>query len=440
MIRLRWTAILLFTISISQGFSANMSKSKEYQEQFKQAMICVQNEEYNKALPILNAMNETNSNANLDFHIGLCNYYLQFDKSSALASFDKAAKNIATKYSNTPEKEQAPNEVVYFQALCYQHLAQNDKAIAKYEEYLKNSKTYNSDRLIIADAKKKLKIAQETPALFTNAEQQQIIANRETTKKPGKDFKPKLQKAMELIQDDKIEALILLKEMLKECPNEPNTNYMMGICLLNIKPYNGLATEYFKVADKNSSNFKELGVGLDCPLLVKYYSGIANQTKGDHKQALADFEAFNAVYPENYLPFKPEFDKRMEYSRNMLKQQIPTDSAMLANYNLQLNIVDTAGLKVLFPIMGTPIENKTTSTTTTSSDLTYYYSVQVGAGNMIESYFSKVTELRTSKYPNGVKRFLTGKYATKGAALSRLNDIKGLGYSDAFITRMHGPK
>ena len=95
MVKIKWTALILLTISFMQVFSAPVSK--EYQRQFKQAMIYVQNEEYKEALPVLNALNKESNNANLDFHIGLCNYYLQFDKREALASFDKAVKNIAKK-------------------------------------------------------------------------------------------------------------------------------------------------------------------------------------------------------------------------------------------------------------------------------------------------------------------------------------------------------
>lgn len=436
-VKISATIILLFAFV---SLFAN-KVTKEYTTQFKQAMGYIQNEQYKDALPILMAMNELNSNANNEFNIGLCSFFLQFDKTTSLSYFDKASKNIAKKYLNTAESIQAPNETVYFQALCYHYLGQNDKAISKYEEYINNSKTMSSDKFVIADAKKKLKFIKEYPSIFTTAEHQQILNARATTKKLGPEYKSKLSKVMEVIQEDKIEAMIMLKELLKEYPNEPNINYMMGICMLNMKPYNELSTDYFMVADKNSNAFKESGIGLDCPSLVKYYSGVANQAKGDHKQALADFEAFNAIYPEEYNAFKPEFIKRMEYSRNMLNSANNTN---IPSYNNQLNIVDTAGLKVLFPIMGTPITTdhtpNTNKTTTNTGDFSYYYSVQVGAGNMKESYFSKVENVRIAFYPKGMKRYVTGKYATKQEAISRMKELINLGYTDSFVTRMYGKK
>jgi len=434
-VKISATIILLFACV---SLFAN-KVTKEYTTQFKQAMGYIQNEQYKDALPILMAMNELNSNANNEFNIGLCNFFLQFDKSASLANFDKASKNIAKKYVNTAESIQAPNETVYFQALCYHYLGQNEKAISKYEEYINNSKSMSSDKLVIADAKKKLKFIKENPTIITPAEHQQIVSARATTTKLSSDYKSKLSKVMEVIQDDKIEAMIMLKELLKVYPNEPNINYMMGICMLNMKQYNELSTDYFLVADKNSNAFKESGIGLDCPSLVKYYSGVANQAKGDHKKALADFEAFNAIYPEEYNAFKPEFIKRMEYSRNMLNIANNTN---IPSYNNQLNIVDTAGLKVLFPIMGTPItkEQTTPNANNNTGDFSYYYSVQVGAGNMTENYFSKVENVRIAYYPKGMKRYVTGKFTTKQEAIARMKELISLGYTDSYVTRMYGKK
>lgn len=439
MTRLKSILALISILFVGSVYSTTITK--EYQVQFKQAMLHIQNDEYKDAYPLLSAMNQVNNNSNLDFHMGLCSFYLQFDKSNALAFFDKAANNIAKKYVNTAESTQAPNEVVYFQGLCYHYLGQTEKAIASYEKYLSNSKTMSSDKLIIADAKRKLTIAKEQPALFSKSENEQIEKNRVNDKKIDGTYKAKLQKVMNIINEDKIEALLILKEMLKEYPNEPNINYMMGVCMLNMKTYNDLATNYFVVADKNASKFKDCGIGLDCPAFVKYYSGIANQVKGDHKQALADFEAFNAVYPQEYNSLKPEFIKRMEYSRNMLTTTGTNNN--LANYKNSLDIIDTAGLQIIFPVIGTPIaidNSNSGNSSNQTGEYTYYYSVQVGAGNMDEKYFDKVTELRIATYPSGMKRFVTGKFANKAEANIRMKELIDLGYTDAFSLRMRGKK
>jgi tetratricopeptide (TPR) repeat protein len=315
-------------------------------------------------------------------------------------------------------------------------LGEIGKAMAKYEEYLKNAKKYSSDKLIVADAKRKLKIAKESPTLVSSADLSQIATNRASSKGLDKEFKTKLQKAMDLFVDDKIEALVLIKDLLKEYPNEPNLNYMMGVCLLNIKPYNESASDFFQIADKNVSAFKESGIGLDCPLLLKYYSGVANQTKSEHKLALADFEAFNAVYPEDYNAYKPDFLKHLEDSRNRIKTETETGNASLASHHDVINITDTAGVQVIFPTSTPFTANNSNQTKSTPSGPDYYYSVQVGAGNMDETYFSKVTDLRTAKYNNGVKRFLTGKFSSRNEAAARAKELIGLGYREAYFTRM----
>lgn len=431
--RIKW---LIASFALIISFSAFSTEiSKEYHTRFKEAMLLIQNDAYGDALPLLQTMSNVNGNSSLDFYIGYCTFYLQFDKSLALSYFDKASLNIAKNYKNTAKNIQAPNEAIYFQGLCNHYLGQIDKAISKYEEYIRNSKTMSSDKLIVADAKRKLIIAKENPNLYTTTEHQQIVSGRSTEKKVGPEFMKKLSKVMEIVNEDKIEAMMILKEMLKEYPNEPNINYMMGVCMLNIKQLNDLSTDYFQVADKNSASFKTCGIGLECPSFVKYFSGVANQIKGDHKQALTDFEAFNAIYPENYSGFKPEFTKRMEYSRNIVNAAGATN---LAVQNNKLNIIDTAGLQIIFPVIGTPIA--TDNSTHESGVYTTYYSVQVGAGNMMDGYFKKVTELRIAKYPSGMKRFVTGKFATKPEAISRMKELIDLGYTGAFVLRMRGKK
>lgn len=438
--RIKLLIAFLALILCTPAFSTEITK--EYENQFKRAMLHIQNENYNEAMPLLLAMRSVNnSNSNIAFHLGFCTFHLQFDKTLALAYFDEAAKNLATKYINTAKTEKAPNQAVYFQGLCYQYLGQNDKAIAKYEEYLENTKTMNSDKLVVSDAKRKLQIAKEIPDLFTPMENRLIVSRRKNAQSTvTAEFKSKLSKVMEIINDDNIEAMLLLKEMLKDYPSEPNINYLMGTCMLNIKPYNDLAADYFQVADKNAASFTASATGLDYPLFVKYFLGVALQMKGDHKEALANFEVFDKNYPADYVGFKPEFIKRMEYSRSMIHA---IDSMALASQNTVIPVVDTATPPVGIPALGTPIavdNSTTTNETPATGEYTTYYSVQVGAGNMKERYFRKVTELRIARYPNGMKRFVTGKYAKKSEAKARQKELVRLGYKDAYVLKMRGRK
>lgn len=64
------------------------------------------------------------------------------------------------------------------------------------------------------------------------------------------------------------------------------------------------------------------------------------------------------------------------------------------------------------------------------------FTVQLGAGNMSIDYFSKVTELEVITPGDGIKRFITGSFTTKEAALECKNKMLDLGYTDAFIRSM----
>lgn len=64
------------------------------------------------------------------------------------------------------------------------------------------------------------------------------------------------------------------------------------------------------------------------------------------------------------------------------------------------------------------------------------YTVQLGAGNMDIEYFTKAGDYEVITPSDGIKRFITGKYATKAEALEQKQKLIDLGYTDAFIRSM----
>jgi hypothetical protein len=64
------------------------------------------------------------------------------------------------------------------------------------------------------------------------------------------------------------------------------------------------------------------------------------------------------------------------------------------------------------------------------------YTVQLGAGNMDLDYFNKATELEVITPSDGIKRFVSGTYREKDAALAARQKLIELGYTDAFIRSM----
>lgn len=62
-----------------------------------------------------------------------------------------------------------------------------------------------------------------------------------------------------------------------------------------------------------------------------------------------------------------------------------------------------------------------------------FYVVQLGAGNMEHNYFEKVVDVEVITPSDGIKRFVTGRFETKEAALVYRQKMIDLGFSDAFI-------
>lgn len=61
------------------------------------------------------------------------------------------------------------------------------------------------------------------------------------------------------------------------------------------------------------------------------------------------------------------------------------------------------------------------------------YVVQIGAGNMEESYFDKVNEVHVITPKDGIRRYFVGEFTSKETAIEYRNKMVALGFEDAFI-------
>lgn len=417
--------------------------SKEYIQQFNEAMKFVESEDYKEALNLLTALKANNpNNANLDFYLGLCKFYLMFDKNISLEHFKIASKSISDKYINTPEQNQAPVESIYFEALSYHYLGQYAEAKKLYELYLVKSKTSRSDKKYVKSAKQKIEYCDNPDLVLSSADLEQISKKQEGSKPAKQDFayKNKISKALEVMEYDHIEALILFKKMAMEYPNDPNVNYFMGISMLNYLPYQKSALGMFEVADKMIVS-PSSETGLACPTMNRYYMAIANQIEGNHAAALKYFEEVEKVYPEKFTAFKSDFNEKMELSRRLAKvetSEVVAGELTLANVENKLEIKAEKDLHVVFPETKPRVQLQTMDRIEYSNS-GYYYTVQIGEGFMREDYFEKAIDYRISR-PKGSKypRYLVGKYSTESEAASKMEELKTAGYSDAFVTRYKG--
>lgn len=417
--------------------------SKEYIQQFNEAMKFVESEDYKEALSLLTALKANNpNNANLDFYLGLCKFYLMFDKNISLEHFKIASKSISDKYINTPEQNQAPVESIYFEALSYHYLGQYAEAKKLYELYLLKSNTSRSDKKYVKSAKQKIEYCDNPDLVLSSADLEQISKKQEGSKPAKQDFayKNKISKALEVMEYDHIEALILFKQMAMEYPNDPNVNYFMGISMLNYLPYQKSALGMFEVADKMIVS-PSSETGLACPTMNRYYMAIANQIEGNHAAALKYFEEVEKVYPEKFTAFKSDFNEKMELSRRLAKvetSEVVAGELTLANVENKLEIKAEKDLHVVFPETKPRVQLQTMDRIEYSNS-GYYYTVQIGEGFMREDYFEKAIDYRISR-PKGSKypRYLVGKYSTESEAASKMEELKTAGYSDAFVTRYKG--
>ncbi len=441
--------------------------NKEYEVQYNKAMKFVLADEYKEAIPILQALKNTNpENTNIDFHLGVCKYYLMFDKTPALECFNAAVVSIDEKYQNTPGQSKAPLEAIYFQALCNQCLGNYSTAKTLFESYVEKSKTQKSDKKYVKDAKRKIYLCQHPNFVYSTEDEKIIIEQRAKIPKNKQNFvyKKRLTKSLDLMNEDYIEGLIAFKEMAKKYPNDPNVNYFLGICLLNYTPLRQTSIDYFNNAEKNIIA-PATSIGLACPSMNQYYTAVAYQMLGNHKEAVLHFENVEKVYPNKFMAFKPDFQEKLDYSRRFLKtgtdiviidsnNVLLIDSAKIAainTTNIKLNRYKNniefkvkKDLHVIFPETKPRVNESGTTKTSSSSSTTMvadeiYYTIQIGAGKMREDYFELAPDYRIFKYKvSGINRYFVGKYSDKNEADSKLKELRSAGYKDAFITQFKG--
>lgn len=438
-----FVCLLGFKVSGNQPYRAfEGGLTKEYTQQFNEAMKFVESEDYKEALSLLTALKANNpNNANLDFYLGLCKFYLMFDKNISLEHFKIASKSISDKYINTPEQNQAPVESIYFEALSYHYLGKYAEAKKMYEAYLVKAKTSRSDKNYVKNAKQKIKYCDNPDLVISSSDLEQIKKKQEDSQSAKQDFvyKNKLSKATEMLEYDYIEALILFKKMAMDYPNDPNVNYFMGICLLNYVPYQKSALEMFEVADRMIVS-PASETGLAFLTMNRYYMAIANQMAGNHEAALKHFEEVEKVFPKKFAAFKNDFKEKMELSRELVKVESSEVAGELALTNVKnkVEIKAQKDLHVIFPETKPRVELQTIDRIEYSNS-GYYYTVQIGEGFMKEEYFEKASNYRITR-PKGSKypRYVVGKYSSESEAASKMEELKTAGYSDAFVTRYKG--
>jgi outer membrane protein OmpA-like peptidoglycan-associated protein len=130
--------IISFLIAVFVFANVNAQSEKEFKEMFSAAWTEFLYESYSTALPMYKEMVDKGfSNANVDYAIGMCYVFGNFeDKSKAIPYLLSATQSTTAEYKEGSYKENnAPQEAFYYLGRAYKINYEFDKAIEAYERY-----------------------------------------------------------------------------------------------------------------------------------------------------------------------------------------------------------------------------------------------------------------------------------------------------------------
>lgn len=130
--------ILSFFIASFIIVNIHAQSDKEFKQMFSDAWTFFLYENYKAALPIyLDMVDKGFSNANIDYTIGMCYVFGEFEnKSKAIPYLERASQSTSASYKEGNYKENnAPQEAFYYLGRAYKINYQFDKAIEAYNKY-----------------------------------------------------------------------------------------------------------------------------------------------------------------------------------------------------------------------------------------------------------------------------------------------------------------
>ena len=126
---------LLLTLVIVLSFE--LVGAQSFRTLFKESFSLLEQDDYEKALPILLEMHDLQpNNANTKFSIGICYMNSKFDKTKAIPFLEEAQNDLNPFYeSGMPSEKKAPLEVLKMLGQAYHQNYQFDLAIDKLQFY-----------------------------------------------------------------------------------------------------------------------------------------------------------------------------------------------------------------------------------------------------------------------------------------------------------------
>jgi len=128
-------AFLFAGVAVSPTYAAKKDPAKK---SYKVAVKYIDEGAYNSALRIFYSLLESRqSNANLNYYVGVCYYMTASDKSISIPYLQKAAKSVTRKYKNSLSTLKSPIYVHYYLGMAFQNSGQYDDAIEQFNYFKK---------------------------------------------------------------------------------------------------------------------------------------------------------------------------------------------------------------------------------------------------------------------------------------------------------------
>lgn len=441
--------IISFLVFISKVAQAQKFETKSFRSEFNKALNHMKAEEYRYAYSIFQTLNEANpNNANIEYHMGLCLMDQKYKKEDALIWFLKASKNYKDYYESSSSESSAPVDVFYYIGMCHHYNSNYNEAIKWYEVFIEKANPKKASDMIL---KAKLKIDWcKDPSILTPSNLEQLLKDSRTTPKRTEDYYAKISNALEAINLDHFHALYVLNPILKMDPNNSNINYFVGIACLNIQDLRPLAPIYLtKAVEKIDVRLlKKNPRSQAAPIFANYYLGLAWYENNRCDLAVPNYRAFLSIM-ESKDPYSREI---VEHKIELCElQQADLDSILLAESRKPKDFdVEKDSLRRAQIGRDTSKDRLVSDGAVTESKDGYFYAVQVGAGNIDIRYFEELRKLdknnnlpfpklgtktaRSNEIPGDrMRRFIVGKFKTLEEAQPLLNQVREMGYKDAFI-------
>ncbi len=440
---------LFLVIFISKFTYAQEFGTSNFRSEFNKAIKHMNAEEYRYAYSIFQALNEANpNNANIEYHMGLCLMDQKYEKEEALIWLQKSSANFKEYYGSSSSESEAPVDVFYYIGMCHHYNSNYAEAIKGYEEFIEKANPKKASEMIL---KAKLKIDWcKNPSLLTPPDLDKLLANETASPKRNEVYYAKITDALEIINLDHFHALYILNPILEMDPNNSNINYFVGIACLNIRDLRPIAPKYLtKAVEKMDTRLlKKNARSQAAPLFANYYLGLAWYENNRCDLAVPNYKAFLSIM-ESKDPYAKEI---VEHKIELCDlQQARLDSILLAesrkpkDFNIEEDSIRKAQIG-----KDTSKDRLVIDVAVVESKDGYFYAVQVGAGNIDTKYFEKLRKLdknnnlpfpklgtktaRSKEIPGDrMRRFIIGKFKTLEEAQPLLQQVKEMGYDDAFI-------